>query len=47
MLSEVVLESPKIVKHEYPRVDFLVQKVCERVLGTWWYMHEMVVLVRF
>ena len=20
---------------------------CERVFGTWWFMHEMVVLVRF
>ena len=31
----------------YPRGYFLVQKVCERVLGTWLYMHETVVLVRF
>ena len=29
----------------YPRGYFLVQKVCERVLGTWLYMHETVVLV--
>ena len=30
-----------------PTGDFLVHKVCERVFGTWWFMHEMVVLVRF
>ena len=30
-----------------PQGLFLVQIVCERVFGTWLYMHEMVVLVRF
>ena len=30
-----------------PTGDFLVHKVCGRVFGTWWFMHEMVVLVRF
>ena len=30
----------------YPMVHFWVQKVCERVFGTWWYMHKMIVLVQ-
>ena len=31
----------------YRTGDFLVHKVCERAFDKWWYMHEMVVLVRF